>query len=163
MKNYNIRACFLACLFFAQFSFAKIIKDDHYSVGSKKYSWKEVCKKLVHRDSPLIEKVNISTLDCMGTKVSVFKFCDEVEGGNPYLSRAIVGKNVVICHSAKRVIIKWECEGKKDKYCKDKDIGCFLFKEKLARRLKLAHGSLVDNKYLNCYYDTQVNTIELNQ
>jgi hypothetical protein len=163
MKNLY-RACLLTCLFFSQFSHAKIIKDDHYVIDAKEYSWEQVCKTLTKRASPLIEYSSVSGLDCMGEKVKVVKFCDEAEASNPYFTRAIVSKSKrkVICQSAKRVIIKWECEGKEDNYCKDIDVGCFLFKEKLARRLKLVHKSLTENKYLNCYFDTQKNEMEFN-
>lgn len=163
MKN-TIWACLWTCLFFSQVSNAKILKDDHYVIGEKEFSWEKVCKKLTKRDSPLIEYKSINELDCMGKSVKVIKYCDDVEAANPYFTRAIVSKNkkVIVCQSAKRVIIKWECEGATDKYCKDIDLGCFFFKEKLARRLKLAHKSLTDGKILNCYFDTQVNDINLN-
>ena len=100
----------------------------------------------------------------MGQKVEISKFCNEAEMSNPYYTRGKVHKEsqTVRCYSAKRVVLKWECEGKSDPYCKDKDVGCYLFKEKLAARLKLAHSSLVEKKFLNCYFDTQVNDIELN-
>lgn len=94
----------------------------------------------------------------MGTTVKVVTFCDEVEASNPYFTRAFVSVKTkkVVCQSAKRVILKWQCEGNSDPYCKDIDIGCFLFKEKLARRLKLVHKSLDSGKYLNCYFDAPV-------
>ena len=154
----------MTCLFFGLIAEAKILKDDHYVIGEKKFSWVKVCKKLTKRESPLIESAGIGTLDCMGEKVEVVKFCDEVEQANPYFTRAKVIKSekVISCLSARRVILKWECEGKKDRYCRDPDIGCFLFKEKLARRLKLVHQSLTEEKYLNCYFDTQKNEMEFN-
>lgn len=136
------------------------MRDDHYTTKSQEYDWKEVCRALTHRDSPLIEDAG-SKLDCMGEKVSPIEYCLQKEITNPYLTRAVISKGKVTCKSAKRVIIKWECEGKDDKYCKDVEIGCFLFKEILARRLKLAHSSLEDS-VLNCYFDTQVNDIQFN-
>ena len=159
------KACIIACLFlFSIQSFSKIIRDDHYTTGSNKYTWAQVCSKLVKHDSPLIKEAGVSQLNCMGTKVKVKKFCDLVEQANPYYTRAKVDKvsKSVLCMSAKRVVLKWQCEGKEDKYCKDEEVGCFLFKEKLAARLKLAYSSITDNKYLNCYFDTQQNSLELN-
>ncbi len=154
----------MTCLFFSQFSFAKVIKDDHFVTHSNEYSWEKVCEKMVGRKSPLIEYHSKSKLDCMGTKVKVIKYCESVEAGNPYLTRGFVSKekNKVICQSGSRVILKWQCEGKKDPYCKDIDIGCFLFKEKLARRLKLVHKSITDEKFLNFYFDTQKNESKFN-
>jgi len=141
-----------------------MIKDDHIIKDERFYSWEEVCRSLTKRESPLIEYKSISKLDCMGTAVDVMKFCDEKEAANPYFTRAKVDKTTkkVICQSSRRVVLKWECESKSDRYCKDIEVGCFLFKEKLARRLKLVHQSLTDGKYLNCYFDTQVNTMDLN-
>ncbi len=163
MKRINW-ACLMTCLFFYQISQAKVIKDDHFTKDERFYSWEKACLFLTKRESPLIEYHSVNKLDCMGKVVDVGPFCDEREAANPYLSRAIVDKKKkqIICKSASRVILKWQCEGKNDKYCQDIDIGCFLLKEMLARRLKLVHKSLTDGKYLNCYFDTQKNNLELN-
>lgn len=163
----SIKAGSLACLFFilsfSSTTFGKVITDDHYKIKETIYSWQDVCRKLTKRTSPLIEYKSISQLDCMGDIVDVIKFCDEQEITNPYLTRALVKKDKTIrCVSGKRVVIKWECEGKEDKYCKDPDIGCFLFKEKLARRLKLIHQSVTDKKHLNCYFDIKREELNLN-
>lgn len=164
--NLNIKAClFCTCLFLFSFSaLSKIIRDDHYTIDFKVYSFQAVCKKLTQRESPLIEVVGISQLDCMGKKVFISKFCEVVEASNPYYTRGKIDKlsKAVHCLSAKRVILKWECEGESDQYCKDKEVGCFLFKEKLAYRLKLVHASLTEKKFLNCYFDTNENELNLN-
>lgn len=141
---------------------AKLIKDEHSLTGQNLYTWEEVCQNLTKRDSPLIERVNAGMLDCMGKKVKPISFCEKKEITNPYLTRAIVLKNrKVACKSGRRVVLKWECEGKSDRYCQDQEVGCFLFKELLASRLKLAHHSLTGGQ-LNCYFDTQANAIPLN-
>ena len=97
----------------------------------------------------------------MKKMIDVRKFCEKKEAANPYLTRGKVGKNSVLCQSAKRVVIKYECEGKEDKFCQDVEIGCFLIREKLAMRLKLAHRSLTQEKYLNCHFDIHSTKIEL--
>ena len=76
-------------------------------------------------------------------------------------SGLIVKNNKVFCQSAKRVVVKYECEGNKDKYCNDVEVGCFLIKEKLAMRLKIAHQSLLQNKVLNCHFDIHSSKLEL--
>ena len=163
-------ACLLACLFFIPISSAKIIKDEKYITGQTEFSFEEACKYLTKRKSPLIDFSSISSLNCMGKKVEVAKFCDYKEAANQYFIRGIVNKTKkrVICLSSKRVIIKYSCEGKKDRFCEDAEIGCFLIKEKLARRLKISHQSLTDsvtpseNKVLNCYFDIGTNSLEMN-
>ncbi len=163
MKKIILGACLMTCFFFIQSTSAKILRDDHTISGKKEYSWSDVCFYLTKRKSPLIEYHSISTLDCMGDKMEISKFCDEKEAANPYYTRAIVKKNKKVeCQSGKRVILKWQCEGKTDKYCQDEEVGCFLFKEKLARRLKIAHQSLSsDKKTLSCYFDNQFNSLNL--
>lgn len=165
MKLKILGACLMTCLFFAQNISAEVIRYDNSVSGSSEFSWSEACKYLTKRESPIIDFESVSHLNCMGVKKSVIDFCDYKEAANPYFARAIVSKKnkTVICQSSKRVILKWKCEGKTDKYCKDPEIGCFLLKEKMARRLKLAHRSLTDKKsYLNCYFDTQKNSLKLN-
>lgn len=94
----------------------------------------------------------------MGKKVKVDAFCDEKEAGNPYYIRAFVDKETkqVKCQSARRVRIHYKCLKNDKKYCKDAEVGCFLFKEQLAKRLKLVHNSLGDDGILKCYFDVRV-------
>lgn len=141
-------------------AYANFLVDDHYTTKTTEYTFQEVCRALTLRDAPLIEGEG-SVLDCMGTKVKPIDFCLKREVTNPYITRAVISDRKILCKSASRVILKWKCEGETDRYCKDKDVGCFLFKEVLARRLKLAHHSL-QNGELNCYFDTQVNDIQFN-
>lgn len=163
-------ACLLTCLFFVQFANGKILKDDKYITGKSQFSFEEACKYLTKRNSPLIEVSSISVLSCMGAKKEIGKFCDHKEAANPYYIRGILDKKnkKVICLSSKRVIIKYGCEGKKDRFCKDAEIGCFLLKEKLARRLKISHQSLTEidsssqKKALNCYFDIGTNSLDMN-
>ena len=154
----------MTCLFFSLISHAKILQDDHYTTGSNSYSWSEVCKHITKRESPLIEYDSISSLDCMGKKVEVDSFCNEKEAANPYYTRAVVSKDKKVkCYSGKRVLLKWQCEGKEDKYCKDEEIGCFLMKEKLAKRLSISHQSLdKETQTLKCYFDAQYDIFNLN-
>lgn len=159
MKIFLInRARFITCLFFLSFSaHAKIIKDEVTVIEEKLFSYREVCKKLTKRDSPLMSYHSISKLDCMGDIINVGDFCDKQTQEDPYYVRAIINKKSqkVVCKSATRVRIKYECESKSDKFCEDKEIGCYLFQEKLAKRLKTAHSSLISSgkkRILNCHF-----------
>ena len=152
------RARFITCLFFLSFHVsAKIIKDEVLVIDEKKFSFSQVCKKLTKRDSPLMTYHSISKLDCMGTIVDASEFCDSKTQEDPYYIRAVVEKKTkkVNCKSAKRVRVQYQCEGAKDKFCKDKEIGCYLFQEKLAKRLKTAHASIIKEdgkRFLNCHF-----------
>lgn len=160
----KIGACLMTCLFFAQLSHGEIIKDDKTVTARSKFSFEEACEYLTKRKSPLIDYKSITSLSCMGEVKDVAPFCDYKEAANPYFIRAIVlkDKKQVECLSAKKVILKYKCEGAKDKLCLDSEIGCFLLREKLAKRLKTVHESLTDNKtILNCYYEIGFNSMEL--
>jgi hypothetical protein len=61
------------------------------------------------------------------------------------------------------VILKYKCKAENDKYCKDIEVGCFLFKEQLAKRLKITHQSKTDDGTLNCYFDVRVNMNIINE
>jgi len=145
--------------------YAEIIKDDKYITGQSEFSFKEACKFLTQKESPLIDYVSVSTLNCMGKKLKVAPFCDDKEAANPYYIRAVVDQKSkkVKCLSSKKVILKYKCEGEKDKFCKDPEIGCFLFKEQLAKRLKVAYQSLGEEGILNCYFDVRVNMNIVNE
>lgn len=157
INNFIMRAwIIIPCLFILNVH-AKIIKDDVLLVDKKVFSFREVCKELTHRESPLISFHSITKLDCMGTVVEVGKFCDQKTQDDPYYIRAVVSKKdkQVFCKSAKRVQLKYLCESSKDRLCEDKEIGCYLLQEKLAKRLKVVHSSLIskeNKKYLNCHF-----------
>lgn len=157
-------ACLMTCLFFAISSFATIIKDEKSVTGRKTFSYTEVCENLTKRKSPLIDFKSISSLSCMGEIKQVAPFCDLKEAANPYYIRAIVLQETkqVECLSAKKVVIKYACDGKDDKHCLDSEIGCFMLREKLAKRLQTTFDSFTDNKkYLNCYFEVGKKTIDL--
>ena len=146
----------MTCLFFVKNSQAKIIKDEKSVTGRSVFTYEEVCAQLTKRKSPLIDFKSINSLSCMGEIKEVAPFCDLKEAANPYYIRALVkeSEKKVECLSAKKVIIKYACEGNKDKLCLDSEIGCFLLREKLAKRLQTTHDSLTeDKKFLNCYFE----------
>lgn len=153
----------MTCLFFAQISFAEIIKDDKLITATSTHSFKEACQYLTKRDSPLIDYVSITAINCMGEKQNIDKFCDYKEAANPYYIRALAFKagEEIRCLSAKKVTLKYKCEGSRDKLCQDPDIGCFHLREKLAKRLKATHSSLTDNKFLNCHFETGIDLFKL--
>ena len=157
-------ACLMTCLFFALSSHATIVKDDKSVTGRKTFTYEEVCENLTKRKSPLIDFKSITSLSCMGEVKAVAPFCDLKEAANPYYIRAIVleESKKVECLSAKKVVIKYACEGKNDKHCLDSEIGCFMLREKLAKRLQTTHDSFTENKkYLNCYFEIGKKSIEL--
>lgn len=92
----------------------------------------------------------------MGKTVEVRKYCEKELISDPYYIRAVIDKEEkkIICKSANKVILKYECE-KTNSYCDDSEIGCFKLQEKLATRLKLEHHSILkenSKKVLNCYF-----------
>lgn len=142
----------LLCLFlFSPFSFAKLIKYESKIISENKYSLEEACFFLTKRKSPLIEVVGSQTLDCMGTKKNILSFCSHKEVTNPYYSTGQIKENKVVCQSSKRVLLKWDCRKDNQKYCKDKELGCYHFQQIFAKRLKLVHSSL--DGELSCYFD----------
>jgi len=157
-----------SCLLLFNFSYANIIKDDIYLIKDTAYSFREVCKTMTKRESPLIQAKSITKLDCMGSIVNVGDYCFKQQAEDPYYIRGLVDnkKNQVICKSARSVIVKYTCSATSSKrYCEDKEVGCYRLQQKLARRLKTIHASLINindnNKELNCYFAAK-NINELN-
>lgn len=147
--------------FFANcnYSFAKIIQHDVYQVSPKKtFSLQDVCKTMLKKEFPLLQAHSATKVDCMSRLVDSIDFCEKKLPADPYLASGFVdSKNQkVVCQSARRVVVKYACEGSDEAYCKDSSAGCNLIKSKLARRLDLSHHSLLDSlegkKELNCYF-----------
>lgn len=117
---------------------------------------------MVTHESPLIEVISGTELDCMGKTVSAGAFCDVVSAQDPYYLRGYVDKSTqqVVCQSGKKVIFKYQCVRLKDReLCsRDAKVSCAQIKEKLAKRLDLVHASHTTNpkgiKELNCYFES---------
>ncbi len=115
-----------------------------------------------HVDSPLIDIVSGTKIDCMGKKVDVGEFCDKELATDPYYLRAFIDKekNEVVCVSGKKVLFKYLCVKLTDKaMCsQDAKLSCSYIQNKLARRLDMVHWSFVKNergiKQLNCFFES---------
>lgn len=153
---------FLFILFFSQTLFGHVIQDDVATTQKEKFSLRTVCQKMVTHESPLIEIVSGTVIDCMGKKVEVSDFCDKEMAADPYYIRAYVDQTEkqVVCHSGKKVLFKYLCVKRTDaQYCEGKAMArCEELKTKLAKRLDLVHSSFVKNekgiKQLNCFFES---------
>lgn len=113
-------------------------------------------------DSPLIEIVSGSQIDCMSKKVEAGDFCEKQMATNPYYLRAYIDKekNEVVCVSGKKVIFKYQCVKLSDKaMCAgEAKRACEYIQKKLARRLDMVHYSFVRSekgiKQLNCFFES---------
>ncbi len=152
----------LTLLLFSSLSFAGVIKDDVATTEKARFDFKTVCSKMVTHESPLIEVVSGTELDCMGKKISVNKFCEKEMVQDPYYLRAYVDRDMkeVVCHSGKKVLFKYQCVKLTDRSLCESAAknSCTQIKEKLAKSLDLVHASTTKNekgiKELNCYFES---------
>lgn len=148
-------AAFLSCLFFIQFSYSDIIKDDIYILEKKKYPLVKVCQKMLKKDYPLVSKESISKINCMGKIINAINFCSKTEVANPYLVRALVTDKELTCISSKKVNLKYKCK-KQDSLCSTSESACKKLKRKLAYRLRVDQHFLIQNekqeKIVSCYF-----------
>jgi len=144
----------------AHVSLAHIITDDVATTTKTRFSLSSVCTKMSH-ESPLIEIVSSTELDCMGKKIIVGDFCEQEMSQDPYYLRGWIDQNSkeVICHSGKKVIFQYLCVKLADKELCSRPAkeACLQMKFKLARRLDIVHASFTQTekkiKQLNCYFD----------
>jgi hypothetical protein len=149
-------------IFLLSFAYAGVVKDDVSATDKVSFSWKTVCAKSVSHESPLIEYVSGTEIDCMGKKVNVSDFCFKELAQDPYYLRGYANESTkeVICHSGKKVIFKYQCVRLADKnLCsKSAEAACKEMQHKLARRLDIVHQSFTKNekgiKELNCYFES---------
>lgn len=152
----------LAIILWPFLSFAHVIQDDVSITEKSRHSFKSVCSRLVTHESPLIDVVSGSELDCMGKKVQVGMFCEKELAHDPYYLRGYVdeAKKEVVCVSGKKVLFKYQCVKLSDKaLCsQEPQKSCSFIKEKLAKRLDLVHASFVKSdkgiKQLNCFFES---------
>lgn len=153
---------FLILFLLPLISLSHVIQDDVSVVEKVPFSLEMVCRKMFPDDSPLIDIVSGTTIDCMGRKVEVGQFCDRAMATDPYYIRAWVDKEKkqVICESGKKVLFKYLCVKLQDRQiCNGRAReSCLILREKIAKRLELVHSSEVKNekgiKQLNCFFET---------
>jgi hypothetical protein len=143
-------------------SFATVSQDDISHLEKNAFPVRAVCKKMVPHDSPLIEVVSSTEIDCMSTKVNVGKFCEKEMAADPYYLRAYTNKEKkeVVCVSGRKVIFKYLCAKISDRTLCSKKApeSCRDIQAKLAKRLDIVHSSFTQNpkgiKQLNCYFES---------
>ena len=118
---------------------------------------------MVTHESPLIDVISGTELDCMGKKIKVSSFCEIEMASDPYYLRAYVDvdKKEVVCHSGKKVLFKYLCVKLSDREMCSKEAkkSCADIREKLAKRLDIMHSSYTSDpkgiKQLNCYFESE--------
>ena len=160
----------LAALLLSGFCFADIIQDDIVIKDHKEYDLKEVCNFFYHQDYPIIEIKTATKLDCMKGVVSVTTFCKQKQSDDPFLARGYIDRNKkkAVCQSARRVMFKYSCEKDGSQKCEDSSIGCYIFRDILAVRLKIVHHSFITDekgrKVLTCYFQTRdLENLDINE
>jgi hypothetical protein len=141
---------------------AHVIQDDVTVTEKTRYSLKSVCSKSGHPDSPLIEVISGTTIDCMGRRIDAADFCDREHAADPFYLRAVLNadRQEVICVSGKKVIFRYLCVKLTDRaLCsRSADYACGYIKGKLARRLDIVHAAFLKNEkgiqQLNCFFDS---------
>lgn len=141
--------------------FAGVVRDDVTISDRATFSWKTVCAKMVSHETPLIEPVSGTEIDCMGKIINASVFCEKELAQDPYYLRGHVNESTkeVVCQSGKKVIFKYQCVRLSDnQLCgKTAEAACKEIRHKLARRLDIVHQSFTKNdkgiKELNCYFE----------
>lgn len=157
MVVFTAKRCTSFFLLLPALSWGSVLVDDISLSSQQNYSLKEFCQEMVTHPTPLIEVKSITTVDCMGKKVSVGDFCLIKMAKDPYYIRGYAKSEGVECLSGKKVIFKYRCR-KKDTHCStDAKTTCSQLRTKLAYRLDLIHSSLIakdDYRQLNCFYES---------
>ncbi|HXH31129.1 MAG TPA: hypothetical protein VNJ01_09990 [Bacteriovoracaceae bacterium] len=151
-----------ALLLLPLLSFAHVVTDDVSVTEKNPFNFQSVCKSMVTHETPLIEPVSGTELDCMGKKVQASDFCLKAMAADPYYLRAYVDKEKkqVVCVSGKKVIFKYLCVKLSDQeICgAGAQESCKVIQHKLARRLDVVHSSFTKNdkgiRQLNCYFES---------
>ena len=148
---------FISFILTPQFLWGAVLVDDISITSKEIFTLKEFCQEMVTHPTPLIEVKSITTVDCMGKKVSVSDFCQKKMVTDPYYLRGYALKDHVECLSGKKVIFKYGCR-KSDQLCAgEARASCENLRQKIAYRLDLVHSSIIpkeSGKQLNCFYES---------
>ena len=91
-------------ILFPFISFAHIVQDDVSLTEKSRFSFKTVCSEMVSHETPLIDAVSGTELDCMGKKIQVGQFCEKKMAADPYYLRAYLDRESKepVCVSGKK-------------------------------------------------------------
>lgn len=146
---------FISFLLAPKLLWGAVLVDDISLTSKETFTLKEFCQEMVTHPAPLIDVKSITTIDCMGKKVSVSDFCQKKMVTDPYYLRGYAKKDHVECLSGKKVIFKYGCR-KSDHLCAtDAKASCENLRKKIAYRLDIVHSSLISKgsgKQLSCFY-----------
>lgn len=166
MKKFFQTFLFILFIFEAQ---AKIVRFDVSQANIKKFSFKDACQVMGHKNLILVEANNNYQLDCMGRTISALDFCRTKYPEDNKLLRGYVDqkKKEVVCQSGNSAILAMTCDSKHNKYCLSPEKSCERLRNIFAHRLNLDHQSVLPstseykNRRLNCYFSasTDMNSL----
>lgn len=148
-------------LLFPLLASSHVVRYDVSITEKASFSFQTVCTKSYKVESPLIEVLSGSEIDCMGRKTNATDFCARELSHDPYLLRGEVDavKRQIHCTSGRKAHLKYQCVKLSDRaLCQDAKRGCQEMQRKLARRLDIVHSSVTKNdkgiSELNCYFES---------
>ena len=143
--------------------FGKILKVKDEGASYILFDYKEVCTFFGKKDVILANKVNASTIDCMGFEFKIQNFCESKFSKDLAYTRARfdIAEKKISCQKAQAVIVKLLCDKKHKSYCENSQSGCNKLRPFLAKNHELARDTLLGNK-LTCYF-TAKTEIDLNK
>ena len=154
----NLEDSFLVKIFiFLLFSFSILSKVAHFKSDlyeSIRYSFQEICESKGLIQLPIIEAIGVRKIDCMGTKVSVERFCYDRHGGSPLYIRGVIKDDQVHCEKAFSVDVAITCSKGTRSFCENKQKSCLKLQKHFARSLTFEQ-MINETTQFRCLYRAQ--------
>lgn len=135
---------------------AEVLKFDITGYDRTLHTYKEVCRKMGHKELLLVEQIDALHLDCMGHKVNVTQFCSKNKEKTNLL-RGFVNAQLkeVTCQYGQSAFLSVACD-KRDKHlCSSPRKGCQILNEIYALEHNLFEYSFIEkdvDDVLNCMF-----------
>lgn len=157
-----IKMATLLAILFSSLSNARILTFEVNEKERETFTAKEVCLFSLKKEAPLVEIGKDKTqVDCMSEMVSINAFCREKRKLDPFFARGFYDEvnSKIVCQSARKIILKYECESKLERFCEEATKGCLEMKERFAYELNIVHSGLSSseegNKVLICLFEAK--------
>ena len=122
----------------------------------------EACGRAGLGRGPLIERIGMTKVDCMGSPLHARNYCKDVAKTRNFTRALVLADGTVVCESAQAVYLRFACKGAGDPLCRRKDRGCRRLGSAFAHDLELMHASLVSPlpssipSRLNCFFTSKI-------
>ena len=141
---------------------AKVLANKRTALRRTFTGMQEACGRAGLGRGPLVDRVGMTKIDCMGSLLDIQYYCKDVAKTRDFIRGLVLADGTVVCESAQTVYLRFGCKAGGDPLCRKTDRSCRRLGSVFAHDLDLMHASLVpplpstSSSKLNCFFTSKI-------